>query len=305
MHIGFIGLGQMGLPMARHLLRGGHHLTVNDLNPQAVAALVSEGAHEAPDLGTLARGVDLIITMLPGPTEVRQIYLGHGGLLSQVRHGVALVDCSTIDPGTAQAVGQAAVAQGNPFADAPVSGGTGGAQAGTLTFMVGSHDALLDTLRPVLSLMGKNTVHCGPVGMGQVAKVCNNLLLGISMAGVAEAMSLGQALGMDASRLAQIINTSTGRCWSAESYNPVPGVVPSAPASRGYSGGFATRLMLKDLGLALDAAATRTHPAPMGQQARGLYQQLQAQGDGGLDFSAVIRVYEPQTQEVSTTPSRK
>lgn len=296
MHIGFIGLGQMGLPMAQHLLTGGHALTVSDLNAEAVARLVAAGAHAAPDTASLARSADLVITMLPGPAEVRQVYLGDGGLLSQVRHGVALVDCSTIDPATAQAVGQAAAALGNPFADAPVSGGTVGAQAGSLTFMVGCDDGMLDSLRPVLALMGKNTVHCGPVGMGQVAKICNNLLLGISMAGVAEAMSLGLALGMDAARLAQIINTSTGRCWSADTYNPVPGVVPTAPASRGYSGGFATRLMLKDLGLALDAASTLTHPTPMGQQARWMYRQLDATGGGGLDFSAVIQVYAPAAQ---------
>lgn len=296
MHIGFIGLGQMGLPMAQHLLTGGHALTVSDLNAEAVARLVAAGAHAASDTASLARSADLVITMLPGPAQVRQVYLGDGGLLSQVRHGVALVDCSTIDPATAQAVGQAAAAQGNPFADAPVSGGTVGAQAGSLTFMVGCDDGMLDSLRPVLALMGKNTVHCGPVGMGQVAKICNNLLLGISMAGVAEAMSLGLALGMDAARLAQIINTSTGRCWSADTYNPVPGVVPTAPASRGYSGGFATRLMLKDLGLALDAASTLTHPTPMGQQARWMYRQLDATGGGGLDFSAVIQVYAPAAQ---------
>jgi 3-hydroxyisobutyrate dehydrogenase len=201
------------------------------------------------------------------------------------------VDCSTIDPQTARDVAAAAAKQGVAMADAPVSGGTGGATAGTLTFMVGATPELFATLQPVLAQMGRNIVHCGEVGTGQIAKICNNLLLAISMVGVSEAMALGDALGIDTGVLAGIINSSTGRCWSSEMYNPWPGIVETAPASRGYTGGFGAELMLKDLGLATEAARQAHQPVVLGAVAQQLYQAMSQRGEGGKDFSAIINSY--------------
>ncbi|ARS49229.1 MULTISPECIES: 3-hydroxyisobutyrate dehydrogenase [Pseudomonadaceae] len=292
MHIGFLGLGNMGAPMARNLLKAGHSLTVFDPFTQAVAALVEAGASAAASPTAVAKaGVEVIVTMLPTAAHVKQVYLGKDGLLAHVGQGVLLIDSSTIDPLSAREVATLATAQGNPMLDAPVSGGTGGAAAGTLTFMVGGSVSVFDQALPILSAMGKNVVHCGSAGNGQVAKIANNMLLGISMVGVAEAMALGVALGMDAKVLAGIINTSSGRCWSSEVYNPFPGVLDNVPAARGYSGGFGSDLMLKDLGLATDAARHARQPVPLGATAQQLYQTFSLQGHGGLDFSAIINLF--------------
>ena len=292
MHIGFLGLGNMGGPMARNLLKAGHALTVFDPSSQAVAALVEAGAQSVASPADVARApVEAIITMLPAAAHVKQVYLGQDGLLANVHPGVLLIDSSTIDPLSAREVARLATAQGNPMLDAPVSGGTGGAAAGTLTFMVGGPASTFDQAQPLLAAMGKNIVHCGDSGNGQVAKIANNMLLGISMVGVAEAMALGVALGMDAKVLAGIINTSSGRCWSSEINNPFPGVLENAPASRGYSGGFGSDLMLKDLGLATEAARHARQPVILGATAQQLYQSLSLQGQGGLDFSAIINLY--------------
>ena len=291
MKIGFVGLGNMGGPMAHNLLKAGHQLTVFDLNQAALKAAVDAGAGSAASLQALASSSEMIITMLPAAAHVRAVYLGADGLLAHVAPGVPLIDSSTIDPETIKQLAVAAAKQGNAVADAPVSGGTGGAQAGTLTFMVGGTPAVFEQIKPVLAAMGKNIVHCGDTGTGQVAKICNNLLLGISMIGVAEAMSLGAALGIDTAVLAGIINTSTGRCWSSDTYNPYPGVIDTAPASRGYTGGFGTDLMLKDLGLATEAAKQVKQPVMLGAAAQQLYQLLSQQGSGALDFSAVIGLY--------------
>ena len=292
MHIGFLGLGNMGGPMARNLLKSGHRVTVFDPSAQAVAALVEAGATSANSPAAVAQArVEAIVTMLPAAAQVKQVYQGQDGLLAHVGQGVLLIDCSTIDPLSAREVATLALAQGNPMLDAPVSGGTGGATAGTLTFMVGGPASAFDQAGPILSAMGKNLVHCGNSGNGQVAKIANNMLLGISMVGVAEAMALGVALGMDAKVLAGIINTSSGRCWSSEINNPFPGVLENAPASRGYSGGFGTDLMLKDLGLATEAAKHVRQPVLLGAAAQQLYQSFSLQGHGGLDFSAIIKLY--------------
>lgn len=292
MHIGFLGLGNMGGPMARNLLKAGHRVTVFDPSAQAVAALVEAGATSANSPAAVAQArVEAIVTMLPAAAQVKQVYQGKDGLLAHVGQGVLLIDCSTIDPLSAREVATLALAQGNPMLDAPVSGGTGGATAGTLTFMVGGPASAFDQAGPILSAMGKNLVHCGNSGNGQVAKIANNMLLGISMVGVAEAMALGVALGMDAKVLAGIINTSSGRCWSSEINNPFPGVLENAPASRGYSGGFGTDLMLKDLGLATEAAKHVRQPVLLGAAAQQLYQSFSLQGHGGLDFSAIIKLY--------------
>lgn len=297
MHIGFLGLGHMGAPMARNLLKAGHRLTVFDPLPASVAALVEAGAQAADSAGAVARsGVEAIVTMLPAAAHVKAVYLGDDGLLAHVRPGVLLIDSSTIDPHSAREVATAAVRRGNPMLDAPVSGGTGGAAAGTLTFMVGGEDADFDRAQPLLACMGRNIVHCGGHGNGQAAKVANNMLLGISMIGVAEAMSLGVALGVDPQVLAGIINTSSGRCWSSDTYNPYPGVMDNVPAARGYAGGFGTDLMLKDLGLASEAARQARQPVILGALAQQLYQAFSAQGNGQLDFSAIINLYRKDAQ---------
>ncbi|AKN27397.1 3-hydroxyisobutyrate dehydrogenase [Stutzerimonas stutzeri] len=296
MHIGFIGLGNMGAPMAHNLLKAGHQLSVFDLNTAAVDNLVGAGALPVDSPTAIAQGnAELIITMLPAAPHVKSVYLGENGLIASSRAGVMLIDCSTIDPHSAREVAKAAAEHGNPMLDAPVSGGTGGAAAGTLTFMVGGSDADFDRAQPILAAMGKNIVHCGAAGNGQVAKVANNMLLGISMIGVAEAMALGVALGMDAKTLAGVINTSSGRCWSSDTYNPFPGVLDNVPASRGYSGGFGSDLMLKDLGLATEAAKQVRQPVILGALAQQLYQSFSAQGHGGLDFSAIINQYRKDT----------
>lgn len=292
MKIGFIGLGNMGGPMARNLLKAGHQLTVSDLSQSAVAGLVKAGATAAASIAELARSdVEMIITMLPAAPHVKGVYLGEDGLLAHVAPHVRLIDSSTIDPMSARQVAEAAAARGNSLIDAPVSGGTGGATAGTLTFMVGGDKADFDAALPVLQAMGKNIVHCGPTGNGQVAKVANNMLLAITMIGTAEAMNLGVSLGMDPAVLAGIINTSSGRNWSSDTYNPYPGVMDNVPASRGYTGGFGTDLMLKDLGLATEAAKQARQPVILGGLAQQLYQTFSSQGNGALDFSAIIKLY--------------
>lgn len=291
MKIAFIGLGNMGSPMAHSLLKAGHTLSVHDLNQRAVQLLVDAGATAASTSGDAVKGADYVVTMLPTAAHVRAVLNGPEGVLANVSPGVTIIDSSTIDPASVREFASLAATQGNVFVDAPVSGGTGGAAAGTLTFMVGAQAATFARVKLLLEAMGKNIVHCGEAGTGQVAKICNNLVLGITMAGVAEAMSLGAALGIDPNVLNGILNTSTGRCWSSDTYNPYPDVIQSAPSSRGYSGGFGTDLMLKDLGLASDAARSVRQPVYMGALAQQLYQTSSANGDGRLDFSAVIKLY--------------
>jgi 3-hydroxyisobutyrate dehydrogenase len=295
MKIAFIGLGAMGGPMARNLLKAGHSLVVFDVVQRNVDALSALGAASAASAKLAAAQAELVVTMLPSSPHVKSVYLGEDGVLTGVSSGVPLIDSSTIDPHTAREVAAAAAKRGNPMADAPVSGGTGGAESGSLTFMVGAADALFERIGPILAHMGKNIVHCGGPGTGQVAKICNNLLLGISMIGAAEAMNLGASLGIDPKVLAGIINTSSGRCWSSDTYNPYPGVMDNVPAARGYTGGFGTDLMLKDLGLAADAAKQARQPVPMGAMAQQLYQLWSSHGAGGQDFSSIINLLKKPT----------
>lgn len=291
MKIAFIGLGNMGAPMARNLIKAGHALHLFDLNQAVLKELAELGGTISSSPRDAAQGAELVITMLPAAAHVRSVWLKEDGVLAGIGKGVPAVDCSTIDPQTIRDVAAAAAKQGVAVADAPVSGGTGGAQAGTLTFMVGANPELFATLQPVLAQMGRNIVHCGDVGTGQIAKICNNLLLGISMVGVSEAMALGDALGIDTQVLAGIINSSTGRCWSSDTYNPWPGVIETAPSSRGYTGGFGADLMLKDLGLATEAARQAHQPVILGAVAQQLYQSMSQRGEGGKDFSAIINSY--------------
>jgi 3-hydroxyisobutyrate dehydrogenase len=264
---------------------------VFDVVPGNVEALQRAGASAAKSARLAAASGELVITMLPSSPHVKAVYLGDDGVLAGAARGTTLIDSSTIDPHTAREVAVRAAERGNPMADAPVSGGTGGAEAGTLTFMVGSSAAVFERIAPLLRAMGKNIVHCGEAGTGQVAKICNNLLLGITMIGVSEAMNLGSALGIDPKVLAGIINTSSGRCWSSDTYNPYPGVMENVPAARGYTGGFGADLMLKDLGLATDAAKLSKQSVVLGAAAQQLYQLFSAQGQGSQDFSAIINLY--------------
>jgi 3-hydroxyisobutyrate dehydrogenase len=297
MKIGFIGLGHMGAPMALNLLKAGHTLKVFDLSEAALLTLAEAGAERAASPKDAASGAEWVVTMLPAAAHVRTVLTAADGVLAGIAKGVTIIDSSTIDPASAREFAALAAAHGNSFVDAPVSGGTGGAVAGTLTFMVGGTAAVYESVKPVLSGMGKNIVHCGDTGTGQVAKICNNLVLGVTMAGVAEAMALGEALGIDPKVLGGIMNTSTGRSWSSDTYNPFPGVIETAPSSRGYTGGFGTDLMLKDLGLATDAAKGVRQPAFMGALAQQLYQAMSSRGDGKLDFSAVIKLYRGEKSE--------
>ncbi len=286
MNIAFIGLGNMGAPMARNLIKAGHNLRVFDLNKAVLGEFAELGA-TVSDSRQAAEGSERVITMLPAAAHVRSVYLNDDGVLKGIAPGVPAVDCSTIDPQTVRDIAAIAAQQGVVLGDAPVSGGTAGAQA----FMVGGSVQHFAVLKPLLEIMGRNIVHCGEVGTGQIAKICNNMLLAISMIGVSESMALGNALGIDTEVLASIINTSTGRCWSSEAYNPWPGIVETAPASRGYSGGFGAELMLKDLGLATEAARAAHQPVILGAVAQQLYQAMSLRGDGSKDFSAIIEGY--------------
>ncbi|MER1967182.1 3-hydroxyisobutyrate dehydrogenase [Castellaniella sp. GW247-6E4] len=291
-HIAFIGLGHMGAPMASNLLEAGHRLKVFDLVPAAVQALAGAGAEASASAADAVRGAELVITMLPASRHVEGLYLGKEGLLGAIARGTLVLECSTIAPESARKVSAAAIAVGIRMLDAPVSGGTAGAVAGTLTFIVGGAATDLEAAQPYLRAMGKNIFHAGAAGAGQVAKICNNMLLGILMAGTAEALALGVANGLDPKVLSDIIAKSSGRNWATELYNPWPGVMEHAPASKGYSGGFGVDLMLKDLGLATEASVQSRSATPLGGLARNLYAMLSAQGHGGLDFSSVLKLYE-------------
>lgn len=289
--IAFIGLGNMGGPMALNLLKGGFAVTVFDLSASAVARLTEAGATAADSASAAAQQAEVVITMLPAGKHVEAVYLNEGGVLDHAPAGALLIDCSTIAADAARKVAAAAQVRGFTMIDAPVSGGVGGAAAGTLTFIVGGSTEALEHARPVLEKMGKNIFHAGDSGAGQVAKICNNMLLGILMAGTSEALALGVANGLDPKVLSDIIAKSSGRNWATELYNPWPGVMDNVPASREYSGGFGTDLMLKDLGLAEEAAISAKQAIPLGAQARQLYALHSGLGHGGLDFSSIVRLF--------------
>ena len=286
--IGFIGLGNMGAPMALNLLRAGHTLTVFDLTPDRTGVLVAEGAVAAETPQAVAEGAEAIITMLPAGREVRAVYGGTGGLVEVAPPGCLLIDCSTIDVATAREMASSARDAGLAMLDAPVSGGVGGATAGTLTFMVGGEEEAVERARPILAAMGRSIVRAGESGAGQAAKICNNMILGISMIGVAEAFVLAEKLGLSQQALFDIASTSSGQCWSLTSYCPVPGPVPSSPANRGYAPGFTAAMMLKDLELARGAAEAGGAHAELGGLAAELYRRYAARGGSAMDFSGII-----------------
>ena len=284
----FIGLGNMGLPMARNLLRGGHAVSGHDLVAANVEQLAASGGVTAADAMQAVAAAKVVITMLPAGKHVEGLYLGPDGILAHVRPGTLLIDCSTIAPDTARKVAALAAGQGLTMLDAPVSGGTGGAAAGTLTFMVGGTADGFAAARPYLEHMGKALFHAGASGSGQTVKMCNNMLLGILMIGTSEAIRLGMANGMDPQVLSEIMSKSSGRNWALEVYNPCPGVMPAAPASKGYAGGFGVDLMLKDLGLAVENALSTASAVPLGALARNLYDIHSKSGAGRLDFSSIF-----------------
>jgi len=279
----------MGFRMAVNLIKGGHEVVAFDVMPAALERFREAGGKVAASPAEAADGSSAVVTMLPSNQHVMDAYIGGKGVLETLPKGGLCVDSSTIDPQVARNVAQLVSEHGSDFVDAPVSGGVNGAEAGTLTFMVGGPDHVFTKSQDLLSHMGKNLVHCGDVGTGQVAKLCNNMVLGISMIGVSEAMNLGSKLGMDRSKLAGILNTSTARCWSSDTYNPAPGVMEGVPSSRGYEGGFGSALMLKDLGLVADAAKQAGAPIPMGESAHAFYQLLVANGHGPKDFSVAFK----------------
>ncbi|MBB3188986.1 3-hydroxyisobutyrate dehydrogenase [Halomonas cerina] len=294
MQIAFIGLGNMGAPMAVNLVKAGHEVTVFDLVESAIQALEAEGAQRAESAEAAARGAEVIISMLPAGAHVRGLYLGPdgaSGLLDALEGKPLIIDASTIAPDDARGVGEAAAERGLTYLDAPVSGGVGGAKAGTLTFIVGGEASGFEQARPVLEGMGKNIFHAGEVGAGQVAKICNNMLLGILMSGTAEALALGVKNGLDPAVLSEIMKQSSGGNWALNVYNPWPGVMEGSAASRDYQGGFLTDLMAKDLGLAWELALGSKSTVPMGSQARNLFALHSAQGSGRLDFSSIQTLY--------------
>lgn len=288
--IAFIGLGNMGLPMVRNLLQAGHEVAGYDLVTAALDAAGSAGARPAGSLPEAVAGAECVITMLPEGRHVRAVYLGEEGVVARAEPNALLIDCSTIDVDSARAVNRAATERGLEVLDAPVSGGVAGAETATLTFMVGGSERGVARARPILERMGKAVVHTGPSGNGQAAKICNNMMLAISMIGVCEAFVLAERLGLAADKLFEVSSRSSGQCWALTSYCPVPGPVPSSPANRGYQAGFTAALMAKDLRLAQDAAQGVDAPTPMGAQARSLYALFANRGHGGLDFSAIIRM---------------
>lgn len=289
--IAFIGLGHMGLPMACNLVKAGHAVTGFDLVPSALEQLVAAGGKAAVSAREAIEGAQVVVSMLPASRHVEGLYLGEDGLLAYIAPGSLVLECSTIAPDSARKVHKAAAELGIDLLDAPVSGGTAGAAAGTLTFMTGGAASTLEKARDVLGAMGKNIFHAGAAGAGQVAKVCNNQLLAVHMIGTAEAMALGVANGLEPAALAEIMRLSSGGNWSLEKYNPWPGVMENVPSSRDYSGGFAAELMTKDLGLAQESAQSTGSSTPMGALALQLYRMMIKRGEGKLDFSAVQKLF--------------
>ncbi|MBU1436829.1 MAG: 3-hydroxyisobutyrate dehydrogenase [Gammaproteobacteria bacterium] len=289
--VAFIGLGNMGGPMAINLQKAGHQVQAFDLSVAALEQVKAEGAIVATSAKAAVTGAEFIISMLPAGKHVAGLYLGEQGVADAIGPNTLVLDCSTIDAATARSVGAGLAAKGIAFIDAPVSGGVGGAKAGTLTFIVGGSVENFERAKTVLEAMGKNLFHAGDVGAGQVAKICNNMLLSILMAGTSEALQLGIDNGLDPKVLSEIMLKSSGRNWTLELYNPCPDVLPNVPSSNDYQGGFMVDLMAKDLGLAAECAQLSQSATPLGSLARNLYVTHQRQGNGKLDFSSIFRLF--------------
>jgi 3-hydroxyisobutyrate dehydrogenase len=287
--VAFIGLGAMGAGMAANQAKAGHAVAAFDLNPAALDRAAAAGCRPSASVGDAVKEAEVVVTMLPAGQHVRQVYAEQ--VLPAAPASALLIDCSTIDVESARAVAAQAAAAGFRFADAPVSGGTAAAEAGTLAFMVGSEDAVFPAVQAALDPMARVVIHAGGAGAGQAAKICNNMVLGISMLGVCEAFALAEKLGLAPDRFFDIASQSSGQCWSLTSYCPWPGVGPASPADRGYEGGFLTALMLKDLRLAQEAAAKAGATTPLGAQAQAMYALFDRLGLGGKDFSAALQVF--------------
>ncbi|WP_375596071.1 3-hydroxyisobutyrate dehydrogenase [Algihabitans albus] len=296
--IGFIGLGNMGGPMAKNLVAAGHKVKGFDVGPLAVATAEAGGIASVDTAAAAARDVDVVFTMLPAGRHVSAVYLGEGGgegVVAAARPGTVMIDSSTIDVASARSVHAAAAEAGHLMVDAPVSGGVAGAEAGTLTMMVGGADAAFAAAKPYLEIVGGKVVHAGGAGNGQVAKVCNNMILGISMIAISEAFTLGEKLGLDPKVLFDISSTASGSCWAMLNHNPVPGVVETAAANRDYKPGFATSMMHKDLQLAQAAAQQAGAATPLGAEAAALYTLFANAGNADLDYSAIIKLIAGKT----------
>jgi 3-hydroxyisobutyrate dehydrogenase len=286
--VAFIGLGNMGGGMAANLAKKGHDVRAFDLSADALDKAKAAGCLPTASATEAVDGAEAVVTMLPAGKHVESVY--GDSILGKAPLGAILIDCSTIDVATAKRVGEAALAKGYAAVDAPVSGGIAAANAGTLTFMVGGSAEAFDRAQPFLADMGKAVIHAGASGAGQAAKICNNMVLGAEMIATCEAFVLADKLGLDPQKFFDIASVSSGQSWSLTSYAPWPGVGPETPADRDYQGGFATALMLKDLRLAMEAAASVDADTPMGAKAAELYQAFNDAGNGGLDFSAIIRL---------------
>lgn len=290
--VAFLGLGHMGLPMARNLVEAGIGLAAFDVVPAALEAAHEAGLHTAASAAEAVAGADVVLTMFPAGEHVIAAYRdaedGSPGLLSAAPPQAIMLDCSTISVSHAREAARLATESGRPAADAPVSGGVVGAEAGTLAFMVGGPEKVFAAVEPLLQIMGSRVVHCGESGLGQAAKVCNNMILGISQIAVAEAFVLGEGLGLSHEALYDVASNASGQCWALTTNCPVPGPVPTSPANRDYEPGFAAALMAKDLGLALDAIETTGTQAAMGRHAEEIYRDFRDTGGAGLDFSAII-----------------
>ncbi|WP_158914976.1 3-hydroxyisobutyrate dehydrogenase [Caulobacter sp. S45] len=297
--VAFIGLGNMGGGMAANQVKAGHQVQAFDLNAQALARAHGAGCTVAETAALAVAEAEVVITMLPAGAHVRQVFAD--SVLPHAQRGALLIDCSTIDVDSARAVGAQAKAAGFDFADAPVSGGIAAAEAGSLTFMVGCDEALFPKVEQALAPMAKAVVHAGEAGAGQAAKICNNMVLGVSMLGVCEAFALAEKLGLAADKFYDIASKSSGQCWSITSYCPWPGVGPASPADKGYEGGFLSALMLKDLKLAQEAAARAGAATPLGAQAEAMYALFDRLGFGGKDFSAVLQLMRGRLDELDET----
>ncbi|XP_060681343.1 3-hydroxyisobutyrate dehydrogenase b [Hemiscyllium ocellatum] len=287
--VGFIGLGNMGNPMAKNLIKNGYPIIASDIFPESCKEIQDLGAQIMDSPAEVAERADRVITMLPSSPNVIEVYTGPNGILKKVKKGSLLIDSSTIDPAISKEMAKAAEKIGAMFMDAPVSGGVGAARAGNLTFMVGGLEGEFNAAKELLSCMGNNVVYCGEVGTGQAAKLCNNMLLAIAMIGTAETMNLGIRLGLDPKLLTKIVNMSSGRCWSSDTYNPVPGVMDGVPSANDYQGGFAASLMAKDLGLVQNTATNTKTPALLGSLSHQIYRMMCARGYAQKDFSSVFQ----------------
>lgn len=288
--IGFVGLGHMGAPMVRNLIKARFQVNVFDVLPAAMQSLLSEGAGAPNSLRELAKQSDVLITMLQTGDQVASVCLGQGGLFANAKKGTLFIDCSSIEIATTLELHHEAKVLSIRMLDAPVSGGVAGAKAGTLTFMAGGEESVFNMAKPILEKMGKKVIHAGEGGHGQAAKICNNLILGVSMIAVSEGFSLAQRLGLDPKKFFEISSNASGQCWSMTSYCPVPGVLENVPSNNHYQAGFTAKMMLKDLHLGQHAAEKVGSPIPLASEATELYTMFVSKGHGELDFSGIIKM---------------